>query len=70
MTQKQNVQSGDLFMKAGTPPSKWIVDRMLDFPNMPPHVRLIQYDNRRRTITVALSTLLDSAHFRRWQEEQ
>ncbi|WP_157879214.1 hypothetical protein [Pararhodospirillum photometricum] len=59
MSRKTVVHPGDRFMKPGNPPSIWHVDQMLEYPDLPPHVRLIELGGNRRTVTVALSALLD-----------
>ncbi|MCW9035658.1 MAG: hypothetical protein OQK35_04075 [Alphaproteobacteria bacterium] len=64
---KVAVQPGDQYVKEGTPPTQWTVERILDFPNTPQHVRLVRKRNEAtntRTITVAMSALLDKKFFR------
>ncbi|GEO82048.1 hypothetical protein [Pararhodospirillum oryzae] len=59
MSKKTVVHPGDRFVKPGNPPSQWQVDQMLEYPDLPAHVRLIELGGNRRTVTVALSALLD-----------
>lgn len=59
------VQPNDVFQKASGLPSKWIVERIIAFPDLPLHVRLIEQGGNERTVTVALPTLLDE---RQWKE--
>jgi len=64
---KTAVQPGDQYIKEGTPPTQWTVERVLDFPNTPQHVRLVRKRSEAtntRTITVAMSALLDKKFFR------
>ena len=53
------VQPKNVFQKAYGLPSKWIVERIIEFPDIPVHVRLIEQGGNERIITVAMSTLLD-----------
>ncbi len=62
---RDSVEPGDVFVKPGLSPIRWSVERMFDYTDIPPHVRLISLNDGRRTITVALSTLLDPRQFRR-----
>lgn len=58
------VQPNDIFQKASGLTSKWVVDRVIEFPDLPLHVRLIEQGGNERTVTVALSTLLDPRQWR------
>ncbi len=58
------IQPGDRYLRLGNPSTKWVVERLMEFDNQPPHVRLIQ-DGFSRTITVALSVLDDEGQFQR-----
>ncbi len=58
------IQPGDRYLRLGNPSTKWVVERLMEFDNQPPHVRLIQ-DGFSRTITVALSALDDEGQFQR-----
>lgn len=53
------VQPNDVFQKAYGLPSKWVVERILEFADMPVHVRLIEQGGNERIVTVAMATLLD-----------
>ncbi|MBK5953009.1 hypothetical protein CCR92_03215 [Rhodospirillum rubrum] len=63
MSKKIVVQPGDRFIKHGNPPSTWLVDQTLEYPDIPPHVRLIEQGGNHRTVTVALSALLDNRSY-------
>lgn len=60
---KSPVQPNDIFQKASGLTSKWLVDRVIEFPDLPLHVRLVEQGGNERTVTVALSTLMDQ---RQW----
>lgn len=59
------VNKGDVFEKAGRSYSKYIVDKMMTYADIPPHVRLIEQGGNDRTVTVALATLLDEKYWKR-----
>ncbi|GHU01527.1 hypothetical protein FACS1894186_4410 [Alphaproteobacteria bacterium] len=56
------VKIGDIFLKVGKVGSHWVVDRIMEYPDIPAHVRLVEQGGNERTVTVALSTL-DNAKF-------
>ncbi len=58
------VQPNDVFQKTSGSPSKWIVERIIEFPDIPPHVRLNEQSGNERTITVAMAILLDARQWR------
>ena len=58
------VRPGDKYIRNGNPPTTWLVDRVMNFDNHPPHVCLVR-DDTIRTITIALSVLADKQQFRR-----
>lgn len=61
---KYPVQPNDVFQKASGLSSKWLVERVIEFPDLPPHARLNEQGGNERTVTVALSALLDP---RQWK---
>lgn len=61
---KSPVQTNDVFQKASGLSSKWLVDRVIEFPDLPLHVRLVEQGGNERTVTVALSALLDPRQWR------
>lgn len=61
---KYPVQPNDVFQKASGLTSKWLVERIIEFPDLPLHVRLNEQGGNERTVTVALSALLDP---RQWK---
>lgn len=52
------VSPGDIFRKAGTYGGEWVVERVFDYPDIPPHVRLVERQGA-RAMTVAVSMLFD-----------
>jgi len=61
---KAVVNLGDLFVKSDRLPSKWVVEKLIQRPDIPDHVRLRKKDHDTKTITVALSVLTDTKHFK------
>ncbi len=61
---KYSIQPNDVFQKSSGLTSKWLVERIIEFPDLPPHVRLNEQGGNERTVTVALSALLDP---RQWK---
>jgi hypothetical protein len=64
------VQPGDRFLRAGNPPTAWIVERVMEMPDMPPHVRLFREDRPTQTLFIGISVLEDTRQFRRLTEER
>lgn len=60
-----DIAAGDVFCKLGASQSYWAVEKVFEYADIPPHVRLVSMGERRRNITVALSTLFDTKQFRR-----
>jgi hypothetical protein len=58
-----DVNPGDTFRKIGTYGADWVVERLFEYPDIPPHARLIDQGNG-RVMTVALSTLRDPEVFK------
>jgi hypothetical protein len=56
------VQPGHIFRKAGTYGGEWVVERVFEYPDIPPHARLVERTGS-RTMTVAISLLLDVENF-------
>lgn len=56
------VSKGDIFIKNDKVPSRFVVDRLLDFSPAPMHVRLKEEGGNDRIVTVALNILTDE-HF-------
>ncbi len=64
MTNDTVVQVGDVYQKVGASSSKWIVDKTFKYDDIPDHVRLIEQSGNERTITVALTSLIDVKQWR------
>ena len=58
------VQPNDVFQKASGLTSKWLVERVIEFPDLPVHVRLNEQGGNERPVTGALSALLDPHQWR------
>lgn len=57
-----SVQPGDMFRKIGTYGADWVVERLIEYPDIPRHARLVDQGSG-RTMTVAVSILLDPEAF-------
>lgn len=68
--EKTSTQPGDRFLRAGNPPTAWIVERIVNMPDMPPHVRLFREDRPTQTLFIGMSVLSDNSQFRRLTAEQ
>ena len=53
-----------MFRKAGTYGGVWVVERVFEYPDIPPHVRLVER-HKSRAMTVAADLLFDSEFFTR-----
>lgn len=58
-----SVNLGDVFVKNDRVISRFVVERLLTYTDIPPHVRLIERGGNERTVTVALQTLLDEKYW-------
>lgn len=63
------VHPGDKYLRPGNPPSIWVVGRLIDRPDHPLHAVLVQ-EGYSRTITVAVSVLVDERQFRKVDGER
>lgn len=57
--ERNKVETGAAFRKTSGLASVWIVDKMLEYVDLPAHVRLVEQGGNERTITIALEALLD-----------
>lgn len=64
-TMKITVQPGDTFVKVNGSGSVWKIERVLEYPDLLPHIRLIEHGGNGRTATIALPTLMDQRMWRR-----
>ncbi|CAA7611527.1 conserved hypothetical protein [Candidatus Terasakiella magnetica] len=62
-----DIQPGQIFRKLGTYGADWVVERIFEYPDIPRHVRMIDR-NSGRTMTVAISMLVDPECFQRKTE--
>jgi hypothetical protein len=64
MRDKQGIAEGDRFMKVDSvQPVVWVVDKLLETPGLPRHVRLVKESSRDST-TVSMETLTNGRFFR------
>ena len=61
---KTGILPGTWYFKIEAPSTLWIVSRIIDFPKAGRHVQLYQKDHPPRTLTVAVSALMDHRMFR------
>lgn len=61
------IQPGDRFMKSGGNESQsiWEVERMVENPDHPLHVRLVKISDKTRVINLAASVLAEKRLYRR-----
>lgn len=59
-----DVEVGDRFKRRGTSRRVYIIERFIERPDHPRHVRLVCIENS-ETLTVALSALFDGKYFER-----
>ncbi|MGB0697265.1 MAG: hypothetical protein ACPGOY_16550 [Rhodospirillaceae bacterium] len=64
MPKRVVVNPGDIYRKVSAPHSVWRVDRILEYGDIPPHVRLVEHGGNFRTMTVARSALLDYREYK------
>jgi hypothetical protein len=57
---KLGVKAGDLYVKTNGIDSVWKVERILDFGDIPLHVRLVEQGGNNRTATISYNTLIDT----------
>lgn len=62
------IQPGDKFEKVGNFKSVWTVTRLLDIPDLPPHLHITPEDGH-RVLTFSVSALLDTKLFVRVQRQ-
>ena len=65
---KLSVSPKMVFQKLGDYPSTWEVERMIDYPDLPEHVRLTEIGGGARTMTIALSILSDPKEWKIMKE--
>lgn len=64
MRGKRKIEAGDRFVKVdAVQPVIWVVEKVLEVPGLPPHVRLVK-DSGHDSTTVSLETLMNTRFFR------
>ncbi len=62
--EKNVVEIGATFRKTSGLSSAWVVEKILEYHDLPTHVRLIEQGGNERTITIALEALLDNRYWK------
>ena len=57
---KLDIKVGDFYTKTNGIDSLWKVERILDFGDIPLHVRLVEQGGNNRTATISYNTLVDT----------
>lgn len=57
------IKPGDVFLRLGGQPTKWTVERIIEYPDIPPHARLQRLGYWKATRTIALSVLMNQREF-------
>lgn len=57
------VRPGDRFIRVGKYRSEWVVQEIVTFPNLPPHLHLAEAGSTRRALTFSVSALMDRKLF-------
>lgn len=60
---RRPVQVGDCFVRQNGTNSVWVVERIFEYPDMPPHARLHEVRTS-RVVTFALNVLESESQFR------
>jgi len=58
-----HVKIGDMFLRLGSQPTKWTVDKLIEYPDIPPHAQLRREGYWPATMTIALSVLKNRREF-------
>lgn len=61
-SRSDDVKKGDVFRKTGTYGGDWVVERVFEYPDIPPHVRMVERKGG-RAMTVAAAMLFDPECF-------
>lgn len=62
---KVKLTPGDRFLRLGGDESEWRVEKIIETPGVPDHVRLVNESGKRRYLTYACSVLGDKTRFKR-----
>ena len=64
-TEQQSVKPGDRFIRLGPYETVWVVTRLLDMGDMPPHLHLTPEGSGPRVLTFSLAAVHDEKLFKR-----
>ncbi len=63
--QTNSIQPGDRFVKTEDPSVVWVVERLLNLPDLPPHLHISPEGQSKRILTFSVSALLDGKLFQK-----
>ncbi len=64
-TQQQSIKPGDRFLRIGPYETVWVVKRLLDMDDMPPHLHLTPEGMETRLLTFSVAAVEDEKFFKR-----
>jgi hypothetical protein len=64
-TEQQSVKPGDRFIRLGPYETVWVVKRLLDMEDMPPHLHLTPEGSGARLLTFSVAAVQDEKFFKR-----
>ena len=64
-TEQQSVKPGDRFIRLGPYETVWVVKRLLDMEDMPPHLHLTPEGPDARLLTFSVAAVQDEKYFKR-----
>ena len=64
-TEQQSVKPGDRFIRLGPYETVWVVTRLLDMDDMPPHLHLTPEGSGSRLLTFSVAAVQDEKLFKR-----
>ena len=63
-----SIKAGDKFIKPGVPNIVWVVNRLVDLPNLPPHAELSVKGQHKRKMMMSEDALTDPRLFLRIED--
>lgn len=64
-TEQQSIKPGDRFLRLGPYETVWVVKRLLDMDDMPPHLHLTPEGSASRLLTFSVAAVQDEKFFKR-----
>ncbi len=65
-----SIKAGDKFTKPYVPNIVWVVDRLVDLPNLPPHAELSVEGQYKRKMMMSVDALTDPRLFHRIEDKR